>query len=195
MAGRPPAVLNAAGWVPGVRGQGVAFKDPNSWVDLGPSDDLNFPARSAFALCGWVQPAKPTGTILSLRNRDDDSTDLDIAVSQGKIEVTVRYDRQNTLNVVHVAGGSVNDGNWHHFVLQRKEDGRLELYVDGAVAQDAASEGGALTTNLRALGRERYWTDKFPGFGDAHFEGCMDEVAVFKRALTPEEIRKLAGQP
>jgi predicted Zn finger-like uncharacterized protein len=193
--GGPPAHLNRVEWKPGVHGTCLSFKDPDSWVALPSSEELNFPAHTPFAVAAWVQPAKPSGMLLSLRNTEDEAADLDIALEGGGIAATLRYDKNLFGKMYKVSGGKVDDDAWHHFVLQRQADGALELYVDGRGSQTTATEGGPLTTNLRGLGRERYWQDKKPNpIGDAHYQGCIDELYVFKRALKADEIRKLAGQ-
>ena len=56
---------------------------------------------------------------------------------------------------------------------------------------------GAITTDLRALGSERYWVKQGRKGGDgasAYLEGSIDEVCVFDRVLTTEEVRTIAGQ-
>jgi hypothetical protein len=85
-----------------------------------------------------------------------------------------------------LSGVPVDDGQWHHLVGIRKNSNAL-LYVDG-IKQPGA-------TDLKPL---------FPagqklmlGYLDApqvprqHFQGTMDEVMVFNRALSEEEIKQL----
>jgi predicted Zn finger-like uncharacterized protein len=191
---RKPALLHNAAWKPGVRGQCLSFNGPDSYLDLGTAADLNFPAHAAFTVSFWVQPAKSSGTFVSLRNSEDESAVLDIALGGGPVNVTLRPDGNLFGPVTQLSGGKVDDGEWHQVLLQRRADDHLELYVDGDLVKDAVTNGGPLTTNMRALGRERFWLEKKPSIGDPHYVGCMDELCVFKRALTAEEIRKLAGQ-
>jgi hypothetical protein len=191
---RQGAAVHHGKWVPGVRGQALAFARPDSYVDLGTSDDLNFPAHAAFAVAVWVQPAGASGTLLSLRHRTDEAPVLDVTLGGGQATVTLRYDGNVFGTAYRVAGGKLDDGNWHHVVVQRNAADQLELYVDGAAVQSTATAGGSLTTNLRALGRELRWMKWNPDRGDPNYEGCVDEFCAFKRALKPEEIRKLAGR-
>jgi hypothetical protein len=191
---RQAAAVHQGKWVPGVRGQALGFARPDSYVDLGTSDDLNFPAGSPFALALWVQPAAASGTVLSLRHRTDESPVLDVTLKGGQVVVTLRYDG-NVLGTVHkLVGGKIDDGTWHHVIVLRDAVGQLQLYVDGAGVQNTATARGSLTTNLRALGREQRWMIHNPDRGDPNYEGCMDEFCVFKRVLTMDEIRKLAGR-
>ena len=53
--------------------------------------------------------------------------------------------------------------------------------------------GGPITTDWRAAGRELYWVNIRP-FGHPHFDGSIDELAIFDRALTADEVARLAGR-
>ena len=68
-----------------------------------------------------------------------------------------------------------------------------QLFIDGALVRLGSGDGadGAITTDLRALGSERYWITKRPGPGNPHFEGLMDELVIYNRDLTAEELQEL----
>ena len=56
----------------------------------------------------------------------------------------------------------------------------------------AENSGGSITTNLRALGSERRWVlDNVKEYGSPWFQGGIDEVCIFNRALTAAEIKSL----
>src|SRR5207247_907613 len=75
-----------------------------------------------------------------------------------------------------------NDGTWHHAAGVLR-NGLVELYVDGArVAQD--------TTN--PITSVRRSTQTIVGSVASDFVGSVDEVRVFTRALSADEIAALA---
>lgn len=77
---------------------------------------------------------------------------------------------------------------------KRQADGTVELFLDGiSIGKTRGrNSAGAITTDLRAIGSERYWaTHRSPD--NPHYTGAIDEVAVFKRALAADEILALAG--
>src|SRR5207302_5746649 len=87
---------------------------------------------------------------------------------------------------------------WHHLVAQ-KTGSALELYLDGRLA--GSSPPGAdsadpehVTTPCRLLvGRLKQWP--VPVNNQIRpFEGRMDELAIYERPLTVEEIRHHARQ-
>ena len=89
----------------------------------------------------------------------------------------------------------VNDGAWHHFAFTR-QGADLALYTDGALELrlDKTRSGGAIPTDLRALGAELYWLKGREGLDTDYLAGDCDEFCVFGRALSAAEIRTLAGK-
>lgn len=83
---------------------------------------------------------------------------------------------------------SIHPNAWHHVVGQ-KRGGQLELYVDGKlVRRHAVAASGSLDAAQLIIGR----MDDHPG-ADPHsarrpFVGRIDELALYRHALTPEHI-------
>jgi hypothetical protein len=78
---------------------------------------------------------------------------------------------------------------WHHFAITwDAEAGHKALYLDGALV--AASTGVVLPAALGEvlqLGRFTY--------GGGHIGAALDELAIYRHALTPGEIATLAAAP
>ena len=83
---------------------------------------------------------------------------------------------------------SINDGNWHHVAGVRSAPRTLQVYIDGVLDGTKNVEGAAIeiqTTSPLKIGS---------GITDAGlhpFGGSIDEVRVFNRALSAEEIKRL----
>ena len=85
------------------------------------------------------------------------------------------------------AGVTVNDGAWHHIVATR-ENMYVKIYVDG-VRRSSASYNS--TVRLDAGDRwsiAQEWDGSTPS---DFFNGTVDEVAMWNRALTAEEMAYL----
>ena len=85
---------------------------------------------------------------------------------------------------------------WHHLVAQLASD-RMELYLDGVVqTSQAIGPGGSTAPCQVILGRLTTLTS-FPELHHTGFRrpfvGLMDEVALYDRPLTAEEIRAHYG--
>ncbi|MFC7882166.1 exo-alpha-sialidase [Streptomyces sp. NPDC057376] len=84
------------------------------------------------------------------------------------------------------AEGAHNDGRWHHLAL-RRGGGRLTLFLDGAAAGAADVPGSVSRYSPFGV----HIGERIDG--RARFTGAIDEVHVWNRALTDEEIA--AGNP
>lgn len=192
-----PGVIHEATWVDGVRGKALWFPKDDIWFDYGASPAFNFPANSGFTFVGWIQTKDKNGMVFAQRRKNDGGPDIEVSVNNGRMRGLARQDGGGELSAVTVVGGTVNDGVWHHFALTRQPSGVIELFIDGRSQGTAvgASSKGAITTDMRSAAREQYWLMINRGPGWPHFHGCLDEFAIFNRALTDPEIRELAGWP
>lgn len=95
------------------------------------------------------------------------------------------YDVNNCLGVTNIA-----DGEWHHIVCTRDRGGTNSIYVDGVQDGTHASNGYDLSeaATLRLGGRDPY----DPA---AKFVGAVDEVSIWRRALSAGEVKALYQAP
>ncbi len=70
---------------------------------------------------------------------------------------------------------------WYHFVLTRNNN-RFTIYVNGTVSGSDTSARALPAANapLNVGEAEGYY-----------FNGCLDNVALYRRALSPFEIRRM----
>ncbi|HVJ20028.1 MAG TPA: LamG domain-containing protein, partial [Polyangiaceae bacterium] len=84
---------------------------------------------------------------------------------------------------------TINDGQWHHVAItvDRDQADGLKFYIDGAflTADDPTARSGDLS-NTSPL----FWGDNFDG--GFSMIGLLDEMGLYQRVLTPEEIELLA---
>jgi hypothetical protein len=82
----------------------------------------------------------------------------------------------------------VDDGKWHH--IAGVYDGtRSILYIDGKVDASVETSGSIKTSDARVfIGHNAQRSGR-------RFAGIVDDVRVYSRALSAEEIRDLAGAP
>ena len=125
-------------------------------------------------IAAWVklapQPADQDGVILSL----GDGHKL-LVTAAGKAALS--YGGPNSPTALN-AFSPLDDERWHHVIAVHRTGEFTRLYVDGEVEASSASPS-ELETAAQDL--------KIGGIGQAHFRGLLDEISLWKRALTNEE--------
>lgn len=129
-----------------------------------------------------------TGAIQSLLNREDarPRAPIHLWVDDTKINANVRGD--DFVEVGAEALGQYANGCWHHVVLVREgadlEPGAVTLYVDGELkATKTGTFGATAVDSVPFVIGYRRDDDPRP------FAGKIDEVRIFDRALTADEVR------
>lgn len=79
-----------------------------------------------------------------------------------------------------VYGYTVTDSNWHNYVVIITSAANAILYVDGVYIGQTSTSLDLFTYPIQVIGN---WG------GDSYPCGYMDEVRVYNRALTPQEIK------
>jgi hypothetical protein len=182
-------------WVAGVRGTGLLLDGQGDHVDFGDSPQFNYAAGSGFTIAGWFLTKRDQGTILSQRNYHHPNPVVRVGIESGKLCAVVRCDRVKE-SQVRIQGQAVKLDEWQHFALVRAPDGTVELFLNGVSQgrQRQAASDGPITTNLRAVGSERYQAVKGGGKQpDAFLHGCVDEFCIYDRALAVAEVERLSG--
>jgi hypothetical protein len=86
-------------------------------------------------------------------------------------------------------GGSPTDGNFHHVVFQRAAD-MVEIFVDSTSLGTAAATAGAASGDPFQVGGYAPG-----GVAVDHANGVVDDLAIWHRALGPDELTYLATHP
>jgi hypothetical protein len=179
--GRATGVRGGSGRLNG----GCEFTGKDSFVQV-PSAPLLESER--VTVCLWLKTGKaewPERTLLEKRQGD---AGYALLLAAGKDNAN-----RGRLRAAVGKGGCfsdapVTDGAWHHAALAY--DGEtVRLYVDGAPQkQTAAWRGGAAAKGAElTLGMNR--SQPSSKNKEAAFEGLLDEVLVFNRALGEAEVR------
>ena len=174
---------NAAYYVTGVFGSALQFDGVNDYVEI---SSIN--PTTAITVEAWVKSASSSGysglwQIVSKYNAYILGTDSTGGKNMCFIihNVTDWYDYNNCY--------TVNDPqNWHHFVgTYDSSTGIQTLYVDGTLQITKTVTGTirADTGPIHIAHRE------VVAVGSGHFNGTIDEVQIWNRSLTADEIAEL----
>ncbi len=180
-AGNHGTVRNAQ-WVPGRFGRALRFDGRSSFVEVPDSPSLN--PRKELTLEAWILPFSwDVGfnrRVMQKSGLQDDR--------QYRLTAEWGLFKFDIFEVGGVAASLPQPGRWHHVV--GVYDGRkVQLWVDGKLAAEREAKGEIpVTTSPLFVGTKRAYAPR-----SDWFNGLIDEVRVYNRALSPEEIRKLSG--
>jgi hypothetical protein len=182
---------NPVAFVDGMNGFGKALKldGTDQFVEItgGNENDLEFPGKS-MSIAGWFKV-----------DAFDTSWQAILAKGEGS---NYRVARRDATGTIAYAGGvgegandvpAVNDGNWHHFVAVSDHTGAAfgtAIYVDGV------RRGVNATKPVLAANDKRLFIGENPEARNREFKGLLDDIAIWNRVVTPEEVATLykAGQ-
>ena len=182
-------IIKGAKPTDGVRGQAYSF-DGKSTIEVGTPD---FP-NEEYSIAGWIRTDRPART-------EDWRTWIDkfnnvggpvaIGIGDGRVDGGENGPQYMVWNggetSVNMYPGKVNlrDGQWHHCAATYKREAQ-KLFVDGTLIAKS-SYSGPLPANSTpvTIGGHHFGSMHHPWIGD------VDEVFIYQRALTDDELQSL----
>ena len=166
-------------FVDGISGKALKFDGKNDYVKIPDAPSINI--DDIITIEAWVQ-FNEGYVIQSIISKS--------SISQANSFVFPRFDKKNqftfwlhngdtwqTLNV----GSVIPYMEWNH-VVGTYDGSEMKIYVDGTLTGAQSASGGITTnTNPLSIGYQ-------PGTRE-YFSGIIDEVRIYNRALTADEIK------
>jgi hypothetical protein len=177
--------MDDSDWVAGVDGNALDFDGVDDYVEVAGYKGITGTAsRSCMA---WIKTSTVNGSILiwgdtSVNGQRWDLRLQDFGGHPGRLMVSVkgayRASRQN-----------LADGNWHHVAAVLEEDGTpstadIKLYIDGVADTDVDTVDYPINT--------AWLQDVTIGSSVSYFNGLIDDVRIYDRALSVTEIAEIA---
>jgi hypothetical protein len=188
----------------------VVVMDEESWVAV--ADDASLDIQGAITVSAWIKPErtdvpKYSAAILNKGAAGDPTYDFRLGGYKWG---------QSTPSVSFVRHWYVNDGNegddyksadaprlfdndWHHVAVVYDGDSNMAIYYDSVVIGEKTD---CNPNNSINTSDDLYIGDCYDGYyGEAasiyrrQYKGAMDDVRIYARALSQEEINYLAGVP
>jgi hypothetical protein len=168
-------------FIEGIAGMGLSFDGVNDYVDFGNNEAFNITEQ--ITLSAWI-------------NTNDSGNGQDNPyVSKGDHAYAIKHSYANQMQFFiydgdwFAADARVNDsfnGEWHH-VAGTYNGMELKAYVDGKLASTTAHEGSIeVQPNNLNIARNSEETDRY-------YDGVIDEVKIYNRALSQLEISFLVA--
>jgi len=178
------AEVHNAEWVDGNTGKALQFGGADIWATVPDSPALNFAEGESFTLACWTKVlgnGNAQGNFAAKYAIGAGTTPfygMFLGPSHSRVHTYIR-DQGSTL-VELWSVDTIVDDEWHHVALVRDAGNEVYLYVDGDLNESRSDTTGDLTNNVPlSMGRHT---------GGEFYEGIVDEVMLWRRPLSEEEI-------
>ena len=173
-------------WVKGQQGQALDFDGVGSYVELGTNED--FDVDGSISIVSWVNfggPGAGNGIIMIKQEPTGTpgaSYGLVFLAATSKVGLSMETDKAAWRD--YLSNDAMEFDTWTH-VAGTYEPGELNVYIDGKVNAEHVADGNIdPTTGPLYIGREDAWAKE-------QFKGTVDEIAIFDRALSEEEVNEI----
>ena len=182
--GNNGTLQGGATFAPGEVAQAFSFNASTNSGVIVPSTSLLNPTE-AITIDAWVKPSSFPNTGPAVVRKDSNgagTTQYSLNVGDG---VSVGVVHCNIGGTASATGGSVPLNQWSHVACTYDRQ-TIRVYVNGdEVASTPDTQAIPASAQNLAIGKE-------DGFTDRNFDGLIDEVEIFSRALTAAEIAAIA---
>lgn len=179
--------------VAGVTGNALDFDGTDDFVEIADSDLIDFDTDDDFTISVWVKlPVNQSDTGMNQNSILEKANGaypyvLNVAnqthATNGRI-IAARYDGSSVPAVISTT--PCNDNKWHHIAFV-KDGETLKLFIGGSEEDSATDTTSSSTVNSAVL-----WIGKRQAFA-TYFEGLIDDVRIYSRALSDSEIAAIAA--
>ncbi|MFH1724602.1 MAG: LamG-like jellyroll fold domain-containing protein [Elusimicrobiota bacterium] len=171
--------IHGAIWADGQVGGAMSFDGANDYVDLGTASPIRV-AHPSIAVWFKSDGGANDDMVSSAHDNGRNGYRLGTKYNDAS-ELTWLVGDANGFDILFTEGADINDGNWH-FVVGTYDGSNIRLYLDGVLY------GAELSTRI-VTHTSRLFIGGRGGSPGCYFDGLLDEVAIFNRALTQEEIQ------
>jgi chitodextrinase len=163
-----------------------------SFVDLGGGPTLQL--AGSMTISAWIRPAAfpvDDAAVVSKRAGGELGFQLDATVDTGPRTIGFKLTNASGGNMFRYGSSTLLANQWYHIAgVYNGAAGTLDVYLNG-VLDNGVLRGTITSTQQNSplnvnLGRR-------PGLSGFAFNGIIDEVRIYNRALTPAEIQADLG--
>jgi hypothetical protein len=192
--------MDAGNLMPGKFGQAMSFDGVEEYLAIQHNGANGLPVanRPSFSISLWVNGdgvAQQDKRVFSEGSTQQNNTlfnigtdnNADAGLRTGSVDILIRNDIGTSLVNHTKSEGTAFDGTWHH-IAWVQDNGYARIYIDGALDPiEFNVDQQPFNPEILSIGAiVRAGTCCF-------YNGLVDEVAVWSRALSPEEVQSLAN--
>lgn len=183
-------LLNGPLWSQGMVNNALQFDGTNDIIDCGNGSGLDM-GTDDWSVAAWVKMGTNQNvypTILAKGASSNSVPGYWMYVYGSRIRFTIGDGTQRITTYSEIL--NLTDNSWHHIAVTADRDGNATFYFDGNAAgtYDVSSFNGKILANS-----SRTLTIGGSGGSTSFFNGKIDEVQIYRRVLSSNEIATLAN--
>jgi hypothetical protein len=191
-------LLDGVDFAPGLVGSAFRFNGADARVRIPASQELDLWKAPGLTVEGWVWPEQLNPVMVLVEWHDLNSTRLGVQLvlnipwpTEGSPPVSVwanLFDGAGGSHIIQSEPGLLVARQWSHVALTRDAaTGVVQLFLNGAIV---AEETMNFTGSLPVTDVDLWLGGRPPGsaWGSFAYEGLLDELSLYERALTSSEI-------
>jgi len=172
-------------WVVGKFRSALEFNGSSDFVEVADHPDLNFGADDSLTIAAWVKYSSATAGTNSWIVGKAGHLPAHYLFGHHETAVGARLKLDDGGTDLKLDAQFTPDDQWHHFATVRDKDaGEARVYIDGELAA-SGPDGTSDTTNDAPLHIGQR------GDGTEFMNGAIDELAIWRIALTDDEIAEV----
>ena len=186
-------LINSPARTEGLIGNALSFNGLDERMFIPKEEEFNWPSNQSFTIELWCLPGAVPELLQVMIGRDEPGsthwwmgTSSNTGTGGEGLPVFYLFDAGREGSGV-IGNTAIHDGNWHHLAAVR--DGSTNhtlLYVDGELQADSVRTytlDFSADAQLQVANLYIDYTNKY------FYEGLLDEIAIYQKALTSDEIR------
>lgn len=165
-------------------GQYLSVADPSSGV-------LDFVDGSDFTITGWFNRDTAAADHTIVAKKNDQTTSAGYVVwidNNGSTDYLSAEISDGTDTYSAVGTTNLSTTGWHHFSVVWDDSNGLYIYLDGKLDGSTTSS----TTSINSLANALAFRIGAESDAGVPFDGKIDDIKVYNRALSVDEVSKLA---
>ena len=176
-------------FVDGKIGKAASFNG-NSIIRIANAPTLNF-GTGSFSVSFWLKTTDPSANLIDhRRNNDADYRGWSVEMAHDKIMAEIR---SSGSYYVQVFSNKVDDNNYHYIAwVVDKSAQTSKLYID-AKLEDSSKTYSVENIDQNTIGVDIGYTYS-PNTLDSPYTGSLDQIRIYDRVLTENEIQSLFNE-
>ncbi len=180
----PLTLTDGTAWTEGVRGNALEFDGTGDYAE---TQNPVLDTTGDYTVSAWVKLDALPGNYATAVSQDGRATANPFYLQYG--QGAFAFSMPGNVRARHVT--TPETGRWYHLTgVRDNAAGEIRLYLDGEKVATTPANAAGLSTGPLSVGRAKYAGER----GD-FWDGSIDEVRAYGRALADEEVAALAEPP